>query len=47
LENINLAIIAASFPGTVTFAPVVDGTFITQSPTEILARGVVNGVRII
>jgi len=38
-NNINLD----GFFGTFTFVPVVDGTFITQRPTEALKQGKVNG----
>ncbi|KAJ7653507.1 Alpha/Beta hydrolase protein [Mycena rosella] len=43
LQNINLNIILAGFFGTFTFVPVVDGTFITNSPTDLLAAGQKNG----
>ncbi|KAF7365113.1 Carboxylic ester hydrolase [Mycena venus] len=43
LENINLNTMVSGFQGTFSFAPVVDGLFITQSPTDALLRGKVNG----
>jgi cholinesterase len=45
LENVNLEIDASGFFGTIVFVPVVDGSFITESPTELLKAGKVNGVR--
>jgi len=36
----------ASFLGTYSFVPVVDGAFITESPIKTLRGGRVNGVRI-
>ncbi|KAJ7695905.1 Alpha/Beta hydrolase protein [Mycena rosella] len=43
LETINLNILLAGFSQTFAFGPVVDGSFITQSPTELLAQGKTNG----
>ncbi|KAJ7134871.1 Alpha/Beta hydrolase protein, partial [Mycena epipterygia] len=43
LQEINLNVIIAGFTGTFTFVPVVDGSFITQSPTDALLKGEVNG----
>ncbi|KAJ7704488.1 Alpha/Beta hydrolase protein [Mycena rosella] len=43
LQEINLNL-TPGFQGTVTFVPVIDQSFITQSPTELLAQGSVNGV---
>ncbi|KAF7366003.1 Carboxylic ester hydrolase [Mycena venus] len=43
LQAANLNINADTFFGTYPFAPVVDGTFIQQSPTKALAEGLVNG----
>ncbi|KAE9408462.1 alpha/beta-hydrolase [Gymnopus androsaceus JB14] len=43
LETINTNINADGFFGTFVFVPVVDGTFITQRPTEALKQGKVNG----
>ncbi|KAJ7039594.1 Alpha/Beta hydrolase protein [Mycena alexandri] len=43
LQDINLNVTAAGFQGTITFGPVVDGSFITQSPTTALAQGNLNG----
>ena len=44
LENANLDINASGFFGTFVFVPVVDGSFITERPTELLMAGKVNGV---
>jgi len=43
LGDINVNVILAGFQGTFTFVPVVDGSFITQSPTDALLRGKLNG----
>ncbi|KAJ7167029.1 Alpha/Beta hydrolase protein [Mycena filopes] len=43
LQDINLNIGAAGFESTPSFVPVVDGSFITQSPTEALAQRKLNG----
>ncbi|KAJ7704491.1 Alpha/Beta hydrolase protein [Mycena rosella] len=43
LQEINLNVIIAGFQGTFTFVPVIDESFIMQSPTELLAQGSVNG----
>ncbi|KAJ6585081.1 alpha beta-hydrolase [Mycena capillaripes] len=43
LADINLNVILAGFQGTFTFVPVVDGTFITQSPTDTLRGNKLNG----
>ncbi|KAJ7704485.1 Alpha/Beta hydrolase protein [Mycena rosella] len=43
LQSINFNVILAGFQGTFTFVPVIDKSFITQSPTSLLARGAVNG----
>ncbi|KAJ4480045.1 Alpha/Beta hydrolase protein [Lentinula aciculospora] len=43
LEDANVIINAAGFYGTFVFVPVVDGSFITQRPTEALKQGKVNG----
>ncbi|KAJ3732159.1 Alpha/Beta hydrolase protein [Lentinula guzmanii] len=43
LENINTAINGAGFYGLFVFIPVIDGSFITQRPTESLKQGKVNG----
>ncbi|KAJ7818652.1 Alpha/Beta hydrolase protein [Mycena leptocephala] len=43
MEDINLSMIIAGFQGTSTFVPVVDGSFITQSPTDLLRQGKLNG----
>ena len=45
LESANLEINVSGFYGTFVFVPVVDGSFITESPTELLKAGKVNGVR--
>ncbi|KAJ7838686.1 alpha beta-hydrolase [Mycena leptocephala] len=42
MEDINLNLMLASFYDTFSFAPVVDGSFITQSPTDALLQGKVN-----
>ncbi|KAF7365126.1 Carboxylic ester hydrolase [Mycena venus] len=43
LANININLILAGFQGTFTFVPVIDGSFITQSPTDAITQGKVNG----
>ncbi|KAJ6462025.1 Alpha/Beta hydrolase protein [Mycena vitilis] len=43
LVDINVNTITAGFQGTFTFVPVIDGSFIRQSPTDALLRGEVNG----
>ncbi|KAF9468189.1 Alpha/Beta hydrolase protein [Collybia nuda] len=43
LQNANTRIASSSFFGTFIWAPVVDGTFITQRPTVALRQGKVNG----
>ncbi|KAJ6462036.1 Alpha/Beta hydrolase protein [Mycena vitilis] len=43
LGDINSNTIIAGFQGTPTFVPVIDGLFITQSPTDALLHGKVNG----
>ncbi|KAJ3990189.1 alpha/beta-hydrolase [Lentinula detonsa] len=43
LESINTAINGAGFYGLFVFIPVIDGSFITQRPTESLRQGKVNG----
>ena len=45
LQSANLEINASGFFGTFVFVPVVDGSFITERPTELLKAGRVNGVR--
>ncbi|KAJ7461510.1 Alpha/Beta hydrolase protein [Mycena latifolia] len=42
LQDINLSTILAGFQGTFTFVPVVDGSFITGRPTDLLAQGHLN-----
>ncbi len=44
LDSVNSNIAANGFYGTFIFVPVVDGTFITERPTEALKKGKVNGV---
>ena len=44
LQSVNSKIAASGFFGTFVFVPVVDGSFITERPTEILKAGKVNGV---
>ncbi|TFK35577.1 Alpha/Beta hydrolase protein [Crucibulum laeve] len=43
LQNTNVNITSNAFFGTFIFVPVVDGTFITHRPTELLKEGRVNG----
>ncbi|KAF7346430.1 Carboxylic ester hydrolase [Mycena sanguinolenta] len=43
LGEINMNVIEHGFQGTFTFVPVVDGSFIVQSPTDSLIQGKVNG----
>ncbi|KAL0566001.1 hypothetical protein V5O48_016020, partial [Marasmius crinis-equi] len=43
LATANVNINTAGLFGTATFVPVVDGTFITQSPTAALRQGKLNG----
>ncbi|KAJ7188745.1 Alpha/Beta hydrolase protein [Mycena filopes] len=43
VQDINLNIGAAAFESQISFAPVVDGSFIKQSPTEALAQRKLNG----
>ncbi|KAJ6451953.1 Alpha/Beta hydrolase protein [Mycena sanguinolenta] len=43
LQEINENIILAGLYGTTTFGPVLDGSFITQSPTAALEQGLING----
>ncbi|KAJ6458405.1 Alpha/Beta hydrolase protein [Mycena vitilis] len=43
LVDINTETTTAGFQGTCTFVPVIDGSFITQSPTDALLLGKVNG----
>ena len=45
LQSANLEISASGFFGTFVFVPVVDGSFVTERPTELLKTGKVNGVR--
>lgn len=45
LSQVNLNIANSGFFGTSLLAPVVDGTFITKRPTELLREGKLNGVR--
>ena len=44
LQSSNLEISASGFFGTFVFVPVVDGSFITERPTELLKAGKVNKV---
>jgi carboxylesterase type B len=46
LGDINLSVMTAGLQGTFTFVPVVDGLFITQSPTDALHQGKLNGVNL-
>ncbi|KAL0945396.1 hypothetical protein HGRIS_000890 [Hohenbuehelia grisea] len=43
LQDANHNITLTGYFGTFTSSPVIDGTFITRSPVEILQRGVFNG----
>ncbi|PPQ79101.1 hypothetical protein CVT25_002894 [Psilocybe cyanescens] len=43
LETANMVINNSGFFGTFVFVPVVDGTFITDRPTQLLKQGKVNG----
>ena len=45
LQSANVEINASGFFGTFVFVPVVDGSFITERPTELLKAGKVNVVR--
>ena len=45
LQSANVEISVSGFFGTFVFVPVVDGSFITERPTELLKAGKVNGVR--
>ncbi|KAL0956408.1 hypothetical protein HGRIS_002556 [Hohenbuehelia grisea] len=45
LQSANVEIALGGLFGTYIWAPVVDGTFITQRPTEALKQGKVNGRR--
>ncbi|THV05677.1 alpha/beta-hydrolase [Dendrothele bispora CBS 962.96] len=45
LSAANIQIAAAGFFGTFTFGPVVDGSFIAQRPSELLAEGHLNKVQ--
>jgi carboxylesterase type B len=45
LQSANADINNSGFYGTAIFVPVVDGSFITKRPTEVLKAGKVNGVR--
>lgn len=44
LEIVNGNVNVAGFYGTFVFVPVIDGSFITQRPTEAMKQGKVNGV---
>ncbi|THV05590.1 alpha/beta-hydrolase [Dendrothele bispora CBS 962.96] len=43
LATVNTNISLDAFYGTFLFVPVIDGSFITQRPTEVLKQGKVNG----
>ncbi len=47
LDSMNSNIAANGFYGTFIFVPVVDGTFITERPSEALKKGKVNGVSLL
>ena len=44
LQSANSDINTSGFFGTFVFVPVVDGSFITERPTQLLKAGKVNGV---
>ena len=44
LETANVNICAAEFSGEFQYVPVVDGTFIQDSPVATISRGKLNGV---
>lgn len=44
LQNINSALALNDFAGLFYWVPVIDGTFIADSPTSILLSGRKNGV---
>ena len=44
LQAANIEINGSGFFGTFVFVPVVDGTFITERPTESLLKGNINAV---
>ena len=44
LSTINSNIAVNAFYGTFIFVPVVDGTYITERPSEALRKGKINGV---
>ena len=46
LNKVNVNVSNSGFFGTCVFVPVVDGTLITERPTELLRLGRVNGVSI-
>nr|GAT46603.1 predicted protein [Mycena chlorophos] len=43
LQTVNIDMSVASYLGTLTFAPVVDGSFIVENPIAQLSQGKVNG----
>ena len=45
LQCANLDISSSAFFGTFVFQPVVDGSFITERPTQLLKAGKLNRVR--
>ena len=45
LQCANLEVDSSGFFGTFVFVPVVDGSFITERPTQLLKAGKLNGVR--
>jgi len=44
LETLNYNINLNGFFGSPTFVPVVDGTFIVESPIVTIGKGLLNGV---
>lgn len=47
LIALNIAVCTNGFYGTFTFGPVVDGTFVAQSPTQAIREGKVNTVNLL
>ncbi|KAF9457860.1 Alpha/Beta hydrolase protein [Collybia nuda] len=47
LQNANLEVAHSAYFGQYTFVPVVDGSFITRRPTDLLKRGRVNGEKLL
>ncbi|KAK7461053.1 hypothetical protein VKT23_008981 [Stygiomarasmius scandens] len=47
LSSINVQVASAAFFGTFVLGPVIDGSFITQRPSELLAQGQLNEARLL